>query len=230
MAGLRRGGFYYGLKVRHSGGRTVRMIPNGGDNGQKIRTRRDQRSAIRRRNTANRNTRYRCRFTPPGQNIGGRLNRRFLCGRPKECAECDVIGTCLRRVDREMTRCFAGHANNGFRAEQPTRFRVAGIVLADVNTVAAGLASEVRAIVHDKGDIPVLADGPQYIGRPAYCVFVDVLETQLNACRAARIQRGTELVGERRRVVETWRRDQIEFRKRVFGYRRATVRPCLCKC
>ena len=135
-----------------------------------------------------------------------------------------------RRVDREMTRCFAGHANNGFRAEQPTRFRVAGIVLADVNTVAAGLASEVRAIIHDKGDIPVLAHGPQYIGRPAYCVVVDVLETQLNTRRAASIQRRTELVGERRQVVETWRRDQIEFRKWIFGHRRAAVRPCLCKC
>ena len=117
----------------------------------------------------------------------------------------------------EMSRRFAGDADNCVRTELCARILIAGVVLADMNTVAARLACEVGPVVHNKCDIPFLCRRPQAISGASYDVVVDIFQTELNAISPARIQRGFQLLGECQWIIQARRRYQIDCGACVFA-------------
>ena len=75
-----------------------------------------------------------------------------------------------------------------------------------MNTVAACLVCEVGPVVHNKCDIPLLRRWPQTISGASYGVVVDIFQAELDAISSSRIQRGFQLFGECRRIVQARRR------------------------
>ena len=74
-----------------------------------------------------------------------------------------------------------------------------------MNTVAACLTCEVGPVVHNKCDISFLRWRPQAISGAPYDVVVDIFQTELNAISPARIQRGFQLLGECRWIIQARR-------------------------
>ena len=101
--------------------------------------------------------------------------------------------------------------------ERP-RIRVARIVLAHMDTVAASLPHEVRAVVHDECDIAFLGDWAQDISDSPNRIVVDVLQAKLHTVGTACIQGGFQFLCECLWVFETRRRDEIQCRKLIVGH------------
>jgi hypothetical protein len=125
-------------KIRHRGGRTVRMIPDRRNDGEKIRAGGDQRTAILRRNAPDGDAGHRRCLRPPVQNFGIRRSGRLLGRRCEECPESNIIHPRLGGFDRQMAGRLARHADDGVRAQQAARLGIAGVVLSHMDAVAAG--------------------------------------------------------------------------------------------
>ena len=75
-----------------------------------------------------------------------------------------------------MTGVVAGHADNGLRAEHGACLSIGRILLADVDAITTGITGQVRAVVHDKSNIPRLCDGGENFRGLANGAVIDVLK------------------------------------------------------
>ena len=91
-----------------------------------------------------------------------------------------------------------------------------------MDAVAVELHREVGPVVHDEGDVALLADRPQRVGGADDGVVGDVLQAQLEGRDVAAVERGAQFVGKDRRMLHALRRDEIEPAMR----RRASLFRC----
>ena len=147
-------------------------------------------------------------LAPPAQqlDIGGAL-RRLGLGREKR-AKGDVIGAGLGRLDGKVTAVVTGDADDGRWPEQPPRLGIAGILLAEMDAVAAGGFGEIGAVVHQKGDVVLLRHRHQRIRGAADRIVGGFLQAKLQAGDIAGVERQGKPVGEIRR--QFWRGNEIE--------------------
>ena len=99
-----------------------------------------------------------------------------------------------------MARGLAGDADLAIRPDHAARLGVGHVVLADMHAVAIELHREVGPVVHDEGDVALLADRPQRVGGAGDGVVGDVLQPQLEGRDVAAVEGGAQVVGEDRRM------------------------------
>ena len=96
-----------------------------------------------------------------------------------------------------------------------------------MHAVAVELHREVGPVVHDEGDVALLADRPQRVGGARDRGVVDVLQAQLEGRDVAAVEGGAQLVGEDRRMLDALGRDEIEAGRRSFvGHGLCGLRAC----
>ena len=103
----------------------------------------------------------------------------------------------------------AGHADYGVAAEHRARVLITGVLLADMDAVATGVAGKVGPVVHNQIDAALARHRQQNFGLAAHRIIVDILEPQLHAGDIAGIQRHRQRIAERRRI-DARRRNQIK--------------------
>jgi hypothetical protein len=113
----------------------------------------------------------------------------------------------------------AGDADLALEADDTTGLGVGHVVLADMHAVAIERHGEVGPVVHDEGHAALLAERPQGVGSARDGRIVHALQAQLEGRDIAAIQRRPEFVSENRRMIEAFRRDQVE--AAAFGDRHA---------
>src|SRR5579883_137978 len=103
----------------------------------------------------------------------------------------------------------AGHPDNAAQAQNASRLLIARILLADMDAVAAGGEREIGPIIHEEGDVALLGNRPQRIGRTTNRIVIGALETKLDARDVSRIKRLRKSVREGRGL-EGRRCDEIK--------------------
>jgi hypothetical protein len=78
-----------------------------------------------------------------------------------------------------------------------------------MDPITIELGGQIRPVVHDEGDPPLLSDRLQDAGGAPDCLVVDLLQAQLQARDIAAGERPFELLGKVVRV-ERGRRDQVK--------------------
>ena len=109
-----------------------------------------------------------------------------------------------------MARGLGGDADLAVGSDDAARLGVGHVVLADMHAVAIELHREVGPVVHEEGDAALLADRPQRVGGAGDRGVVDVLQAKLEGRDVAAVERGAQLVGEDRRMLDALGRDEIE--------------------
>ena len=71
-----------------------------------------------------------------------------------------------------------------------------------MHAVAIELHREVGPVVHDEGDVALLADRAQRVGGARDRGVVDVLQAELEGRDIAAVERRAQLVGEDRRMLD----------------------------
>ena len=66
-----------------------------------------------------------------------------------------------------------------------------------MHTIAIGFGGKISAVVHNQGDIMVMADGPQPVCNIENDVIIHVLDPKLYACDIATIEGRCESIGKR---------------------------------
>jgi hypothetical protein len=122
------------------------------------------------------------------------------------------------------SRGLAGHADLPLGTDDAARLGVRHVVLADMHAVAVELYRQVGPVVHEEGHAALLADRAQGVGGARDGGVVYALQPQLKGCDIAAVQRRPEFVGEDRRMLEVFGRDEIE--AAVLGDRHAGILPC----
>ena len=200
------------------------MVPDTAADGEEICPGLDNRFAIIDRDPANGDARDGHKFLPPGQDIGVCRRGDLFGGGRKERAKGHVIGAPFAGIEGKVAVGLAGDADDGLVTDKPPRVVIRCVILADMNTVATEFGGEIGTVIHDKGDVAVLRDGPQYIAGPPDVVVRHVFQAKLNAGDVAAIQSRRHDFREcfRSPRVERRRGDQVE----LAGFGANGARPC----
>ena len=124
--------------------------------------------------------------------------RRVLGRGRVEGAEGDIIGPRLPRFHRQMTAVMASDADLDLGAQQLARRLRIAIALPQMHAVRAEPLRQRDAVIDDESDVAVGAQPLQRFRRARDCIFVHALQPQLERRHAAAVERGGELVDERR--------------------------------
>jgi hypothetical protein len=108
------------------------------------------------------------------------------------------------------SRGLAGHADLPLGTDDAARLGVRHVVLADMHAVAVELCCELGPVVHEEGHAALLADRAQGVGGARDGSVVHALQAQLEGRDIAAVQRRPELVGEDRRILEAFGRNEVE--------------------
>jgi hypothetical protein len=103
-----------------------------------------------------------------------------------------------------------GHPDNGVIADDPSGVFVARIFLTHVHAITAGFNRQIRGIVHEERDVTGLGEGAKDFGRTQNVIGAAVFEAKLHAGHIAGVQRGGQMIGERRHIRQARRGDQIK--------------------
>ena len=109
-----------------------------------------------------------------------------------------------------MPRRLASDADLPVGPDNAPRLGIAHVLLADMDAVAIELERQIGPVVHDEGDAALLADRPQRVGNAGDRAVVNAFEAQLEGRDIAAVQRGAQIGGEDRRMLDALRRDEIE--------------------
>ena len=204
------------------------MSPDRGDDSDEVGPGPHQRGAVLRRDAADGDAGDFHDLAPPLQDFRSRLVEPRLGVGGVEGAEGDVVGTLFACHHGEMPAVVAGDADDGVLADDAAGLGVGGVLLADMDAVAAGFGGDVGAVVDEEGDAALLGDGPQAVAGPADEVglrrLVGVarrLQPHLHAGDVA----GVEGFGQLRREdveVQLGRGDEVEAAGGGIGHREGT--------
>jgi hypothetical protein len=126
----------------------------------------------------------------------------------EEGSECDVIGTRLARLHREVTAVVASDADLGGGSEQPPRFARIAVSLTEMDTVGAAGFRQVHSVVEDERNIGAPADRHQPFGRAEDLLVGSVLHSELERRHGSRPYCRAKLIVEM--LVQAGRRDEVE--------------------
>ncbi len=109
-----------------------------------------------------------------------------------------------------MPRGLGCDADLALGPDDAARLGAGHVVLADMHAVAIELHREIGPVVHEEGDAALLADRAQRVGGAGDRRIIDVLQAELEGRDIAAVERGAQLVGEDRRMLDALGRDEIE--------------------
>ena len=133
-----------------------------------------------------------------------------VLGRGREKgAERDVIGPLFARFHGQMARIVAGDADDAV-AQRLAGIGIGGILLADMDAVAAGLEGEVGAVVQQNGDAAPLRRRAQHVHHATQIVVGQVLQADLDTGDVAGIQGGLPRLHPLVRIFDDRGGDQVQ--------------------
>ena len=182
--------------------------PNGLANGEEVRSRVDQWRGVLRCDPANRDAGNFEHARPPAEDgwirtIGRRLGLGGI-----ESAECDIVGSRLPGVHREMPAVVTGDADLRGRSEKRPRLAHVAVLLAKVHPIGSDPLRQAHAVFVDECDIRIGADSLQRLGQTRLRVLGHVFDPQLECRDRFIVGDGPEPIGKR--PVDLLRRDQIK--------------------
>src|SRR6185312_7362105 len=196
------------VELAHRILRAVGMFPHAGRHRQEVRASVDKNWRVLDRDAANGHTWHHHHLAPPAQQLDVRLGLGFFGLGREEGAKGDIVGAGLARLHGQVPAVMTGDADDA-AGQQPPRLGVGGILLADMDAVAAQFGGKVGPVVQDEGSAGRLYHGAQRIHRAADFLIADVLQAQLERGDIAAFQRFLEGPQKIRRR-EPRRRNQVK--------------------
>jgi len=205
------------VECAHGATRAFGVRPDPGGHREEIRAGFNQGCAIVDGDTADGDARHLRDIGPPCEDVPTNSAFGGFGACVKECTERNIVRTGLCRLEREVPGIMASHADNCVVPQQSPGVCIGGILLADMDAVAAKFSGEVGPVVQDKRDVVFLGDRQQFTDctvdfRIRHGCFVGPLEAQLQASDIAGRERGVQRCGKRRQLLrgEIGRADQVE--------------------